>query len=381
VKDTPDDRAHAHSPGSSVVAAVLLDATPDWDRVTAILAPGNHESPGFRHRVVELPFGLDPPRRAGDPDSDLPWHLERVALAAPASFEEVLTYARSAPQPSGLRHPRWELTLLDGLDGGQSALVIRLRHIGAAGNGSQSDSMLSWARSVSEQGAESFRTAAHMFTSLGTGLIKALLGRTGDDADEPAQRIPRLHVLDADLTALRHACERAGCRVPSGFTAAMILACTEYRRRHGHTADGLHVVVPGPDGGRIPTASDDATEPCALDAVDLMQRIDMSFPPDGRSVAFPHPVRNSSAESDTAFGPRDLVVSTLPGSHAPLYVGGARIERYYGFGAADGALLTASAMAYRDTCCMGLMVDPGVVPHRESFDSCLQEGIRAVLGE
>ncbi|KSZ59798.1 hypothetical protein Z045_06440 [Rhodococcus pyridinivorans KG-16] len=368
MKDTSDDLARDCSPGSSVVAAVLLDATPDWDRVAAVLAPGNHESPSFRHRVVELPFGLDPPRRTGHPDSDPPWHLERVELPAPASFEEVLTYARTAPDPAGLRHPRWELTLLDGLDGGQSALVIRLRHLGSVPAPGQSDSMLSWAKSVSEQSAESFRTAAHVFTSLGTGLINALLGRTGD-REEPAPRAPRLHVLDADLTALRHACERAGCRVSSGFSAAMLLACSEYRRRHGRSIDGLRVVVPGPDGGAVPMAPEDAADVQAMDAVDLMRRIDISFP------------SSAGAQADIAVGPRDVVVSTLPGSHAPLYVGGAKIERYYGFGAADGAMMTASAMSYRDTCCMGLAVDPTVVPNRDSFDSCLQEGMRAVLGE
>ncbi|MCT7290106.1 WS/DGAT domain-containing protein [Rhodococcus sp. PAE-6] len=370
MKDTSDDLPRALSPGSSVVAAVLLDATPDWDRVAAVLAPGNHESPSFRHRVVELPFGLDPPRRAGHPDSDPPWHLERVALPAPATFEEVLAYARTAPDPSGLRHPRWELTLLDGLGGGQSALVIRLRHLGSAPSPGQSESMLSWARSVSEQGVESFRTAAHMFTSLGTGLINALLGRTGDH-EEPAPRAPRLHVLDADLAALRHACERAGCRVSSGFSTAMLLACSEYRRRHGRSIDDLRVVVPGPDGGAVPMpmAPEDEADIHAMDTVDLMRRIDISFP------------SSAGAHSDIAVGPRDVVVSTLPGSHAPLYVGGAKIERYYGFGAADGAMMTASAMSYRDTCCMGLAVDPTVVPNRDSFDSCLQEGMRAVLGE
>ncbi|MEU5843815.1 wax ester/triacylglycerol synthase domain-containing protein [Rhodococcus sp. NPDC047139] len=373
MKDASDGSARPHAAGSSVAAAVLLDASPDWDRIAEVLTPGNHEWPVFRHRVVELPFGLDPPRRPGDPVSDPPWHLERVTLPAPASFGEALAFARSAAEPTDLQNPGWEVTLLDGLDGGQSALVIRLRHLGSALSKDQSDSMLSWAKSVSEQSADSFRTAASVFTSLGTGLVRALLGRSDAGGDKPRHRIPRLHVLDADLDALRRTCERAGCRVSSGVTAAMVLACTEYRRRHGRTLDaGLRVVVPGPDGGAIPGLSDHPAELGAHGAVDLMQRIDMSFPSSDRGP---------SADSDLSIGPRDLVVSTLPGSHTPLYVGGAKIERYYGFGTADGAMLTASAMSYRDTCCMGLTVDPTAVPHRESFDSCLQEAMRAVLGE
>ena len=87
-------------PRSVVVAVVALDAGPDWERVTGMLAPGNQESPVFRHRIVDVPFGLQPPRWSGDPDSDPPWQLDRVSLPAPATFADVLDYAdRSPPYP------------------------------------------------------------------------------------------------------------------------------------------------------------------------------------------------------------------------------------------------------------------------------------------
>ncbi|UYP20440.1 WS/DGAT domain-containing protein [Rhodococcus sp. Z13] len=382
MKDTSDDRAEAPAPPacSSVVAAVLLDATPDWERVAAVLAPGNHESPNFRHRLVELPIGLPSPRWSGDPDSDPPWHLERFTLHAPAKFDEVLAYAGTTSAPADGERPRWELTLLDGLDGGQSALVLRLRHLVSSSVSGRADSMLSWARSVSEQGAESVRTAAHLFTAVGTGLFKTILGRAEDGTEHrPAPPSPRLHVLDADLHALRAVCERVGCRLSSGSTAALIAACAEYDRLYGRDDEPLRLLVPGPHGRAIPLVLDRAA---SADPLDLMRRLDAVLPagdPPASPLGRLHPA--AGPDVDIAFGSHDLFVSNLPGSHSPLYVGGAKVERYYGFGPAHGAMLTASAMSYRDTYCVGLTVDPTVVTDREAFDACLHDGMDAVLDQ
>ncbi|WP_407445608.1 wax ester/triacylglycerol synthase domain-containing protein [Rhodococcus sp. (in: high G+C Gram-positive bacteria)] len=379
--DRPDrDGTTVPVPRSVVVAVVALDAVPDWDRVTGMLAPGNHESPAFRHRVVDVPFGLEAPRWAGDPDSDPPWHLDRVSLPPHATFADVLDFARTAPPAPGVRHPLWGLTLLDGLTGGRSALVIRLHHL-AAPDDDTGDLVRSWARS-----------ATRGLTRTATSVVKTLLGEPADTPDRrtasdhsPNRHFPyRLHVVDVPLAALRVAADRANCGLESGFAAAMLLACAAYRHRQGRKADNLRAAIPVSTGHPVTVELLDS----ASNPDELMRRIetDRTTSPDGTD-ARPADAQGLRGEPVTAlsnsealFGAHDVLTATLPGSSAPLYIGGAKVERYYGFGPTHGAAFNATLMSYRAGCGIGVTVDPGAVPDRDVFDECLRSGVEAVVG-
>lgn len=86
------------------------------------------------------------------------------------------------------------------------------------------------------------------------------------------------------------------------------------------------------------------------------------------------------ANDDALFGPQDVFTTTLPGSNAPLYIGGAKVERYYGFGPTHGAAFNATLMSYRTGCWIGVTVNADAVPDRDVFDACLRSGIAAVVG-
>jgi diacylglycerol O-acyltransferase / wax synthase len=62
---------------STVVCVLLLDGSPDWDRLPERLERSTRLSPGFRHRVVLPPLRLATPRWVVDPDFDLSWHVRR----------------------------------------------------------------------------------------------------------------------------------------------------------------------------------------------------------------------------------------------------------------------------------------------------------------
>lgn len=102
-----------------------------------------------------------------------------------------------------------------------------------------------------------------------------------------------------------------------------------------------------------------------------MQRID--------SVTAEMPDDPSVLPSTRMFGHDDVLTCTVPGSATPLFVAGAGIARYYGFGRTLGSALNATLMSYLDTCCVGLTVDPAAVPDRQAFDACLRTGLRTVL--
>jgi diacylglycerol O-acyltransferase len=114
---------------STVVAVALLDRSPDWERLEELVERASRLSPGFRHKLVQVPFGLAPPRWIVDPDFDLSWHLQRASVRLGGELPAVLAFARntgmSAFDPD---RPRWRITLLEGLPDGRAALVIKVHH-------------------------------------------------------------------------------------------------------------------------------------------------------------------------------------------------------------------------------------------------------------
>jgi hypothetical protein len=79
---------------STVVCVLLLDGSPDWDRLPERLERSTRQTPGFRHRVVMPPLRLATPRWVIDPDFDLSWHVRRFEAAPPKTLATVLEFAR-----------------------------------------------------------------------------------------------------------------------------------------------------------------------------------------------------------------------------------------------------------------------------------------------
>ena len=86
-------------------------------------------SPGFRQKVVQPPLRLATPRWVVDPDFDLSWHIRRFEAAPPRTLATVLEFARKTGM-AGLDRdrPLWEATFIEGLEGGQTAVVMKLHH-------------------------------------------------------------------------------------------------------------------------------------------------------------------------------------------------------------------------------------------------------------
>ncbi len=80
-------------------------------------------APRFRQRVREAVTGLD---WVDDPDFDIDRHLHQVTVAAPGQLGQVTELvAQGLSEALDPLHPQWDLMLVDGLVGGQVALVCR----------------------------------------------------------------------------------------------------------------------------------------------------------------------------------------------------------------------------------------------------------------
>lgn len=387
---------------STIVAAVLLDASPDWDRVGEILAGGTLEAPAFRHRVVDVPFGLAPPRWAGEHGSDLPWQLDRVTLPATATFDDVLEYARTTVPTALPEQPRWELTLVDGLRGGQSALLIRIHHAYAdSADGTHITARIvdlernrpDAARVPAVGAAETADGIAdRALNSIGslaesiTGLVQALtmpLRRLVSPSEPDESDDRRFHVVDVPLAEMRAAAARADSTLDSAFLAAVLLGLADYRFRHGTDVDELSLAMPSADtdggGSGITLSRADLPVPAGDPAL-LMRLLDeFSGPPTepGRRLAPPPSLLPEVADDPLRHD--DVFACTVPGSHVPLYVAGAKIEKYYGFGPTLGSAFNVTLMSYLDNCCLGFTVDTDAVRDGAMFDDCVRAGLHAVL--
>jgi len=80
-------------------------------------------APRFRQRIRESVTGLD---WVDDTDFDIRRHVRKVTLEAPGSLAQVTDLvAEGLATPFDPAHPQWDLVLVDGLRGGQVALVSR----------------------------------------------------------------------------------------------------------------------------------------------------------------------------------------------------------------------------------------------------------------
>lgn len=88
----------------------------------------------LRRRVVRAPFDLGQPALVDDPDFDLDFHIVRRAVPAPGGPAEVdALVARVMANPLAPDRPMWELSVIEGLAGGRTALLVKIHHALADG--------------------------------------------------------------------------------------------------------------------------------------------------------------------------------------------------------------------------------------------------------
>jgi diacylglycerol O-acyltransferase len=92
--------------------------------------------PRLRQRLAVAPLGLARAAWVDDVHFDLAWHVRRQVLPEPGGWEQLsqAVEALMAVQLDRSR-PLWELHLIDGLEGGSQAVVLKLHHAIADGLG------------------------------------------------------------------------------------------------------------------------------------------------------------------------------------------------------------------------------------------------------
>src|SRR5579859_6625366 len=121
---------------STTTSVLMLDRAPDWERLLAGHRWVVSAVPRFRQRVVVPSFSVGNPTWVEDPDFHLDYHLRRGSLPEPGSERQLYDLAQNlAITPFDKARSPWEATLVEGLEGGRAAYILKLHHATSDGLG------------------------------------------------------------------------------------------------------------------------------------------------------------------------------------------------------------------------------------------------------
>jgi len=121
---------------STMGAIAIVEGTPDLDRLRATIIKALPTVPALRERVQPSGIPLVPPERVLDQHLDIDHHLRALRLPAPASMATLEALAcRIINDPFDRDRPLWQITVVAGLPRRRSAVIVKLHHSIADGQG------------------------------------------------------------------------------------------------------------------------------------------------------------------------------------------------------------------------------------------------------
>jgi len=229
----------------------------------------------------------------------------------------------------------------------------------------------------------------------GDGLPDAVIPLVGALMDEWTIRVGvrRIRVLDVRLDDLKRAAHVADRTLNDAFVGGVVGGLRRYHERHGVNCDELRVTLPisirrqgDPAGGNRITLMRFAIPAGIVNPVDRMHAIHELTNDVRAEPSIPHTNAIAGALNLLPSGlvggmlkHVDFVASNVPGLLSPLYVGRARLERFYPFGPTTGAALNVTLLSYCGTCSIGVNTDTGAVPDPDVLMDCLREDFEEIL--
>lgn len=117
-----------------VSSILVLDrpSEPDFDPYREYRTRMGHAVAAYlplRRRLVEVPFGLDHPYWADDPEFDLDFHIRHVAVPAPGGRDELdALVSRLIGRSLDRDKPLWEAYVIEGLEHDRFAIFTKMHH-------------------------------------------------------------------------------------------------------------------------------------------------------------------------------------------------------------------------------------------------------------
>ncbi len=102
----------------------------DHNRLVSLIQDRISFVPRYRQRIQSVPGRVANPVWVDDEDFDLAYHVRRSALPRPGNMDQLRELvARIVSRPLDRTRPLWEMYLVEGLAGGQVALLSKSHHV------------------------------------------------------------------------------------------------------------------------------------------------------------------------------------------------------------------------------------------------------------
>lgn len=428
---------------STILGVLVLDKSPDWDKLAERYERASRLAPVLRSKIVEGPTGLETPRVVVDPNFDLSFHMRRFRMPEGSSWQDVLEEARRQSMADFDKdRPLWRTTLLEGLPGGKAVLVQKLHHAIADGQGAVQLGLA--LLDFTEEGADLgpmpeapepvlldtkgfmqavirnnvgwvARTAEDAIRGFGPLAMAALMhprtlfGKLRDTAGsvvrftktgaEPLSPILKgrsinyhFDTIDMDFDKFKAAAKKRDRTVNDIFLAAISVGMNDYHEKMGHPVDELRMNMPI----SLRTSADESN------AVTIARfEIPVSNMIDDVLEAAADTVRSWRAEPalkladylaelsrflppelvSAAAQTSDLTASNVPGIPVPVWLAGARVERMYPLVGTIGAAINVTMLTYTNAASVGISSDDAAVGDRAELLESLRVGFAEVVGE
>jgi diacylglycerol O-acyltransferase len=418
---------------STIMGVWELDREPTPERMRESAIRMMTAIPRFHQRVEA---GRPRPRWVDTNDMSVDDHFSTHHLGGSASMAEALDFAqRWVREPFDRGRPLWRLGLLNGLESGKSAVVIKVHHAIADGIGMVL--MLAAFTDLEPNPTTRFevdlpgdahgdrhawshgRRWAHRAAVAGRALrrgpfdgarqgVRTLVSMTKvvwPNRTPHSRLMTRrsselcLDTRAIPLRALKEAGRAAGVSLNDTFVGIVTDAIGRYHDHHGIACDRLRVHMPvNIRNDRTATLAGNQFVPA---------RMSLVVPPRGHEhglgwvrdqierlraePGLPH-INAVSAAIQRLGVPAtrfiiggmmkgvDVLASNVPGPNFPLYLAGAQVNDFVAFGPPAGAAINVTLFSYRSTVYLGVTTDSAAIPDRDGFLACLDRSIREIVG-
>ncbi len=424
---------------STTTSVFYLDQAPDWERfyighqwlVAAV--------PRFRQRVVQPAFGIGQPTWVDDSDFHLDYHLRRVRLPEPGSERQLLDLAQTlAITPFDRARSPWEGTLVEGLEGGRAAYILKLHHATSDGMGiiQLLSRVLRREREPSRvlrpstgrrraaltpgELARNRLLALPQETANSVGSLLQSLGQWARQPDASSKALQyansakrmlamrpvpgsplfrrrglswRFDAIELPLDELKAAARATEASLNDVFLAGLIGGFRRYHEEMGMPIERMPIGFPislrkegDPPGGNKFAGSQYAAPVAELDPVARVRDIQAFVRETRKEPALDVMVRLMPLMVRLPIGAvikatadftaaQDAQISNIPGIAEPVYMAGAHVTHFWPFAPVPGCGMMITMISHNGRCCIGINSDRAAVADPELLKQCLQQGL------